>query len=334
MDLEISNRRRAEGTLAHLEEIRVLLPDVRRYIRLHEPGYWPEMVSVLGVVADEPLGPLATLPLASCAAVGGDPEAAVPAAAAWEVLNLGVRILDDLQDRDTPDGLWARVGVPRAFNFSAALYAFCNELLVRAAWPDERYRAVSRTFTLEVMRLAAGQDRDLRGETHTVDDYWATITDKNASAFALACAAGSLCGTSVPTLVDACRTFGHHLGLALQLFDDFEGLWEPPGRSDLEMGKTTLPVLYGLSVEHDRRDELRRLVYEGEAAAHADRVRAILEGIHAREFMIWTALMEREQAIAALAPCPGKVGVSALVAYVTAIFAHVEDILDDGGSPP
>jgi geranylgeranyl diphosphate synthase, type I len=265
--------------------------------------------------------------LASCAAVGGDPEVAVPAAAAWEVLNLGIRILDDLQDQDTADGLWARVGVPRAFNFSAALYAFCNELLVRAAWPAEQYRAISRTFTLEAMRLAAGQDQDLRGETHTVDDYWRTIKDKNASAFALACAAGSLCGTGVPTLVEACRTFGNHLGLALQLFDDFEGLWEPSGRGDLEMGKITLPVLYGLGVEHDRRDELRRLVYDGDTAAHADRVRAILDGIHAREFVIWTALQEREQAIAALAPCPGKVGISALKAYVTAIFARIENVL-------
>jgi len=332
MDLEKTNLPQAKDTLAHLEEIQALLPDVRQYIRRHEPGYWPEMVSVLSVVADEPLGPLANLPLASCAAVGGDPEEAIPAAAAWEVLNLGVRILDDLQDRDTPDGLWARVGVPRAFNFSAALYAFCNELLVRASWTDERYRAISRTFTLEVMRLAAGQDRDLRAETRTIDDYWETITDKNASAFALACTAGAQCGTDVRALVDACRTFGHHLGLALQLFDDFEGLWEPPGRSDLEMGKTTLPILYGLGVEHRRRGELEKLVCEGEAAANENVVRAILDGIHAREFMIWTALMEREQAVGALAPCPGKVGVSALTAYITAIFAHVEDILEDGGS--
>jgi len=173
----------------------------------------------------------------------------------------------------------------------------------------------------------AGQDRDLRGETRTLEDYWRTIEGKNAMAFSFICAAGAICGTGDTVLIQACRTFGHHLGLALQLFDDFEGFWKPSGLNDLAMGKITLPVLYGLSVEHEERNELQALVNDNNLAVHVDRIRTILDKIHTRDFMIWAALQERKQAIAALNPCPGQDGVTALSAYMTTIFCHIEDVL-------
>lgn len=317
----------SQDKLASMERFQALLPEVRQYINEHRPRHWPEMCTILGQIADRPLGPLPILPLASCAAVGGDGREAIPVAAAWEVLNLAVRILDDLQDKDRPGALWTTVGAARAFNYSAALYALCNDLLAAAAWPAEKYRAISRTFAHEALNLAAGQDRDLRGETLTVDDCWRTMEDKNASAFALACMAGALCGTDDPILLDACRAFGHHLGLALQLFDDLEGLWEPSGTSDLAVGKITLPVIYGLSVAHQHRDELRQLISGGDLVASVDRVKEILDGIGTRDFLVWAALQERHRAVEALAPCPGQTGVTALVGYVTAIFARVEEIV-------
>jgi geranylgeranyl diphosphate synthase type I len=316
-----------DDNLACLETFQALLPEVREYICQHAPLDWHELMSVMSVIVDEPLGPLSILPLASCAAVGGDPRGAIPVAATWEVLSLAMRILDDLQDRDRPDGLWAKVGLSRAFNFSASLYALCNKLLVQAPWPAKQYRAINRNFTQEVLRLAAGQDRDLCGETRTIEDYWHTIEEKNARAFAWACAAGALCGSDNAELVDSCRSYGQHLGIALQLFDDFEGLWEPSGMGDLEMGKITLPLVYGMSVAHERRDDLRRLVQNGQLAAQADRIHTILDDIHTREFMIWTALQEREQALAAIALCPGESGVTTLTAYITVIFANIEEIL-------
>jgi geranylgeranyl diphosphate synthase type I len=319
-----------EDKLAGLEEFQALLPDVRHYIYQHAPLDWTELMSVLSVVIDEPLGPLSLLPLASCAAVGGNPRTAIPLAAAWEVLHLAMRILDDLQDRDCTNGLWAAVGLSHAFNYSAALYTLCNELLAQAPWSAELYRTINQTFTQAALRLLAGQDRDLRGETRTLEDYWRTIEGKNAMAFSFICAAGAICGTEDAVLIEACRTFGHHLGLALQLFDDFEGLWEPSGLSDLAMGKITLPIIYGISVEHEERSELQALVNDNNLAAHADRIRTILDKIHTRDFMIWAALQERKRALASLTPCQGQDGVTVLNAYVTTIFANIKDILSNG----
>ena len=317
-----------EDGLSFLEPIQALLPEVRQYIRRHQPRNWPEMAPVLGPVADRPLGPLGMLPLASCAAVGGDPREAVPVAAAWVVLNLATRILDDVQDKDRVGALWTQVGEARAFNFSGALLALSAHMLASAPWSADTYRAITQAYFDGVLHLAAGQDRDLQGQTRTIEDYWRTIEAKNASVFALACLAGALCGTSDQRLVRACQTYGYHLGLALQLFDDLEGLWEPSGLSDLAVGKITLPVIYGLSVEHVGRDELRELVRRDDVAHCVGRVKSILDAIHTRDFVVWAALQERDRAVAALAVCPGQAGVTALVGYATAIFAHVDSIVN------
>jgi geranylgeranyl diphosphate synthase, type I len=316
-----------DRNIIDLQLFQGLLPKVRCYIQQYTPSDWPEFRTILSPVTDEPLSALAILPLASCAAVGGNPEDAIPVSAAWVVLGLAMRILDDLQDQDRSDALWARIGLARSFNFSAALYALCSDLLAQAAWPPELYRVINQHFTQAGLRLLSGQDRDLCGLTLTLQDYWQTIEDKNASAFVLACTAGAVCGTNDPKLIDACRLFGYHLGLALQLFDDFEGIWGQSGLGDLAIGKITLPVIYGLSINHPNQDELRSLVNNHNLAAEANRVREILDQIHTRDLIIWAALKEREEAIKSLSPCSSQAGVTALIAYITTLFTHIDEVL-------
>lgn len=300
---------------------------VRDYVARSVPSGWDELSRVLHPLVTESPGPLAVLPLASCAAVGGDPTDAVPVAAAWSVLNVTVRILDDLQDRDRPGALWEQIGADRAFNIAAAAYTFAHQLLVRAPWSADQYRRINAEFIGEALRLAGGQDRDLRGGPATIPECWRTMVEKNARAFALACAAGAMSGSTDPQLVDCCRRFGVHLGLALQLFDDFEGLWGTEEAGDLGLGKTTLPVVYGLTVEHPGRAELELLAQEGRLAERVELVRALLDAAGAREFVIWTALNERNLAAEAIAGCPGAAGVLVLTGYVDAPFANVADLL-------
>ncbi len=314
-----------------------LLPEVREVVRREAPRDWPELRRVLGPVADHPLGPRPTLPLAACAAVGGDPRAAREVAATWEVVAQAGGILDDLQDGDR-SGLGARVGPGRAFNFSAALLAYGALLLSRLPLPPLRVLALQREFHRETLHLLAGQDLDLTGKTATLDDYWATITGKTARAFAWACGAGARCGTEDPAAVDACRGFGLHLGLALQVLDDLQGIWEPVGRGDLHAGKVTLPLLYGLEMDHPGREELQEMVRERRLPEEAGRVVELLDAIGTREFLVWTALQERERSLAALAPLrtagdPHPSGVEALVDYATMILRHAGGIAGMEATP-
>lgn len=316
---------------AAIDELMIGLPAVREYVA-ERPTGWDELDALSAESVAEPLPPLAVLPLAAGAAAGGDHTRAIPVAAAWMVLNQAIRVLDDLHDRDRPAGLWAQVGDARAFNLAAGLYTLCHRLLADAPWPDDVHHRVQRVVAAESLRVAAGQDRDLRGTPATLEEYWHTVGEKNGRVFALACAAGAAaCAPATEAAIDACGLYGHHLGVVLQLFDDLEGLWEEPGAADLVAGKPSLALLYGLEGDHPRRAAVRAIVESGEAHQRAEELRAVLDEVGARAFAVWAALQEREAALAALAGCPGERGAAALAAYVTAVFADAEEI---AGPPP
>jgi len=53
--------------------------------------------------------------------------------------------------------------------------------------------------------------------------------------------------------------------------DDFEGIWNPQGRSDLAAGKRTLPVIYALTVAPPSvGDRLERLLVKATAERKAE----------------------------------------------------------------
>ena len=75
---------------------------------------------------------------------------------------------------------------------------------------------------------------------------------KTASLFSACCEIGSLLGGADSETVSQYANFGRSLGLAFQVQDDYLGVWgldDITGKSavlDLESGKKTFPILYGL----------------------------------------------------------------------------------------
>jgi geranylgeranyl pyrophosphate synthase len=207
-----------------------------------------------------------------------------------------------------------------------ALQAQAFGLLARTSYPAELLVRLQQVFTNALTLVATGQDRDLQGLTGTVDDYWLTIELKSATAFSAACMAGAVVGTSDDNLLRACSRFGHHAGLAIQVFNDLESIWLPEGQTDLQQGKVTLPLVYALQRDHPDRDELVYLVENNLLSDQAERVREIFDLVDARSFMLWAALKEREQALAALEPCPDDHGRAALSAIITGMFGDLETL--------
>lgn len=317
----------ATGDPRHLTQIQAQLPNVRAHIDAARESTWPVLRHALEPVATQPTSPLASLPLAASAAVGGTAAAAVPLAAAWEIFNLGARILDDLCDRDRADQVWHQLGPPRTFNLCGALLAHALDVLASASWPHNRRGKVLREVTAGAVRLAEGQDRDLLGADTTIEAYWETIDKKNGTSFGMICAAGAWCGTDDTDRVEACRSFGRHLGIALQLLDDMEGVWYESGGGDVGQGRVSLPVLWALATPHPHREEVRQLVETDMAATHADSLRALLDASGAREFTIRCALAERDLALQPLVRLPVGEGRTALEAYATTVFADVAALL-------
>lgn len=312
-----------------MEWLTALYPEVRRSLENGIPEYWPELKALFDGLFENPppLFSAAILPMACCRAVGGAARAAIPVAAALLAAQVSLRIVDDIEDRDRPGQLWQQIGAGRAWNYAAAIHTLSFQILAQARLPAPALANINQLFIDAFMVITAGQERDLSGPPATIDDYWRMLEWKTGAAYAAACAGGALAGSDEPALIEACEQFGHHTGLTIQVFNDLESIWMPGGASDLEQGKVTLPLLYGLSLEHPAREELAALARNNQIAANAARIQQILDAIDARQFMVWAALQQRDAALTALASLPANDGRDALEAYVTGMFGDLDVIL-------
>lgn len=303
--------------------LKSLYPKVRAVLDEATPDFWPGLREVIGGLFEEPIPTEAALPLAACRAVGGDPRDAVHVTAALLAFSVAMRLYDDAEDQDRPTGLWAKVGPARAYNYGSAVHVLSFDILNKAPLPTDRFHAINQLFIDSFYNLAAGQDRDLAGVTATVEDYWFTIEMKTGAAFALACACGALAGTDDPQRIEGCRRFGHHVGLTLQIFNDMDSIWHPNGTTDIQQGKVTLPLVYATSFNHPGRSELISYIEGKRIAASAERIAIILDRTDTKNFMLWAALKEREQALEALSACPDNEGKATLHAYITGMFGDL-----------
>jgi len=197
--------------------------------------------------------------LLACAAGGGDPAQALPAAAAIELLHNFSLIHDDIQDRSqTRRGrptVWALWGVAQAINAGDALFVIAH----RALWhlrqrgvPAERILEVAERFDAACLMLTKGQHLDLAFETAdrvTVADYLEMIRGKTAALLAASLGIGARLAGFPPQELEA---FGEALGMAFQVQDDLLGIWGDPAvtgkpvADDLRARKKTLPVIYAM----------------------------------------------------------------------------------------
>jgi geranylgeranyl diphosphate synthase type I len=312
-----------------MDWLKPLYPEIYQVLLAAIPDYWPELKSVFGTLFEEPLMSVAMLPLVTCQAVGGQAKEAVHVSAALIAAERCVRIFDDLEDKDRPGQLWQQVGEARAWNYASAIHILSFEILSKAPYHPRVFHDINQLYIDAFFYIAAGQDRDIAGITRTIEDYWSTIELKTAMAYAAACASGAIVGTETPTLIEACYLYGHHVGLAIQIFNDMESIWQPDGRTDLKQGKVTLPLLYGLQSDHPDRDELETLVETNQVATQADRVRDILDKIDTKSFLIWAALKERDQALEAIRICPDEAGREALESFITGMFGDIDSLLQE-----
>lgn len=201
--------------------------------------------------------------LLACAAAGGDPRQAVPAAAGLELLHNFSLLHDDIEDnsptrRHRPTA-WTIFGMPIACNagdgmFSLAHLAFLR--LARHGLPPERIVAALQRFDETCLALTEGQYLDMSFEKRldvTPEDYFRMIAGKTSALLAAAPEIGALVAGAPPPTAAAYRAYGAALGRAFQLQDDILGIWGDEGEtgksaaSDILSKKKSLPVLYALA---------------------------------------------------------------------------------------
>lgn len=200
--------------------------------------------------------------VALCAnGAGCEWQKAIPAAVALEILHNFSLIHDDIEDngdiRRGRPAVWTRWGLAKGLNAGDAMFAAGFEALVALSkdFSSELVLEAMRLFSATSLKLTEGQQMDIDFETRqeiSIEEYFHMISGKTAALLAACCQMGALLAGRNTDTQQAYHQFGHNLGMAFQIYDDWLGIWgnqQETGKStsgDLVEGKKTLPVLIGL----------------------------------------------------------------------------------------
>ena len=245
------------------------------------------------------------LVLLSCEACGGDPDVALPAAVAVELLHNFSLIHDDIEDGDAlrrgRQTLWKLHGLAQGINAGDAMFAQAHQALERLTVPAERTLAALRAFDAMCVHLTIGQHLDISFETRedvSAAEYMRMIAGKTAALTAVCCEIGGLVAGASPAAVARLGEFGRSLGLAFQLQDDVLGIWGDSAQTgkpqnDLGRRKKTLPILFAAD-----QDPALRADYFGPNPIDERAVKARIEqlGGRAHTEQLSTGLLKSGQA--------------------------------------
>lgn len=228
--------------------------------------------------------------LASCEALGGDPDSALDPACAIEMVHAFSLIHDDLPAIDDDDLRRGRPTCHRQFGEAIAilagdaLFALAFETLGKAQLPPEAIvealRALSSATGSE--GLVGGEVIDVESEGRPVSEETLVMIHarKTGALIAASTEIGALCaGAPVADRVRL-REFGEKIGLAFQIADDVlnetataDALGKAVG-SDRARGKATYPGVYGLDAA---RKQAKDLVAEAESLVENKTLRAFAQ---------------------------------------------------------
>jgi octaprenyl-diphosphate synthase len=197
----------------------------------------------------------------------------VRAAGVVEMVHLATLVHDDIMDR--AEIRRNRRTAARAFGPDAAVLLgdalFSQALHIAAQFPTtEVCRLVSestrRVCSGEIMQTLRRRDTNI-----SLDEYRRMIDLKTAELFRVSCFLGAMLAGYPREFAMAADHFGHHLGIAYQLYDDlvdFLGEEQQIGKTlgtDLATGKLTLPLMILLEkVSVEERAEIVRSFNSGQ----------------------------------------------------------------------
>lgn len=232
------------------------LPDTMRMIVGHHFGWSDEHGEPVRASGGKAVRP--ALALLAAEAVGGDPDAATPAALAVELVHSFSLLHDDVMDGDLTrrhrPTSWSVFGVNAAILAGDALLTLAFDVLTagghRAA-PD-----AMRRLSAAVQELVEGQSADVSFERRAaveLPECLRMAERKTGALLGCACGIGALLGGGSAAQVERLQAFGERLGLAFQVVDDLLGIWGDPAvtgkpvHSDLRRRKKSLPVVVALT---------------------------------------------------------------------------------------
>lgn len=216
------------------------------------------------------------LVLAACEAVGGRREAALPAAAAVEMVHTYSLVHDDLPAMDNDDFRRGKPTNHKVFGEAAAILAG-DALLTHAFYAVvrcAREHGVPADAVLGVVSdlaemagprgMVGGQVADMEGEQGetSLDRLRYIHMHKTADLIVFSLLAGGRIGGADERRLEALRRFGENIGLAFQIQDDILDLVGDESKlgkktgSDIKQEKVTYPYFLGLEASRAEAERL------------------------------------------------------------------------------
>lgn len=205
--------------------------------------------------------------LMAAEAVGGQADAALPAAVALEYVHTYSLVHDDLPAMDDDDLRRGRPTVHKAFDEAVAILAgdalltLAFEVLAAHAEPAVVAAHVrTLAFAAGASGMVGGQVQDLEAEGKTLglEAVLEIDTGKTAAMFAASFQLGAQAGGADAASERTLSALGMDLGIAFQIIDDLldqrstaEHMGKRTGK-DRERGKATIPDLIGQDAAFDR----------------------------------------------------------------------------------
>lgn len=302
-------------TTTALFESRVAAIDeeVRSVLSQAEPALQPfygMMLYHLGLDAEQPASGKRLRPLLlslSYEALAADGEAALPAAAAIELLHNFTLIHDDIEDHDPTrrhrPTVWSVWGVPQAINAGDGMYAASRLALQRLrerGFPAERILDFASLLDEASVRVCEGQFLDISFESRTdvtAERYRTMVAKKTGALIEAATEGAAMLASDDQEVRAALARFGADFGQAFQAHDDLLGVWGTSERTgklemnDLMKRKKTLPVVLAFERAQPKVRATLDELFGAPAplpAETVERIRDILDELRVRD------LIERE----------------------------------------
>ena len=220
------------------------------------------------------------LVLQCCEAVGGDSEAALPAAAALELVHCFSLVHDDLPALDNDalrrgrPTLHVHAGEPMAILAGDLMLAMAFGLIAQSTCAPEVRSNLVHELAIGTSDMVAGQVYDTLGGLpdglSPIDGVQLVHRSKTGALIRAACRMGGLCGHATPAQMENLTAYGDAMGLMFQVVDDLIDVTQSAGHvgkatgKDAACGKRTYPGVLGIE---QCRDEISRLQHEATKAA-------------------------------------------------------------------
>ncbi len=244
------------------------------------------------------------LPLITGRAVAGDSNNAIPITTAWQMIRLAAKLYDDVEDGEVGERNAEVNNLATGYLFLAYV---ALDKMIGYGISQEQFQRVRREFHKACLQTCAGQDLDLitrwNQEPRTPDDWLEVARSKSGVIFAWASWAGALVAGASLEMQNCLWKYGLHLGILVQIADDYNGTWGSPSKSDLSAQQMSLPVSYAFFVANKyERDHLNGILREVNLCNPEALVteQDMLTALGAQKFILAAAQTQRQEAIDAI----------------------------------